>query len=140
MFLYSGPIIEPCKYWCKILEKNENVIFYGIHRGCIYTGDGNLNLVDLDKVYSKFIHNVGTVQIPHHGSKHNFKENCFIGKNYICPISTGFRHLKSAENISNLLINIGCLPYIITSETNRLISNYYGCTNIDFKKPMCVWP
>lgn len=140
MFLYSGSIIEPCKRFCQINDEKANVNIYCLHTGCIYTGDGNLNLVELDKVYSKFINNVGTVQIPHHGSQYNFKEDCFIGKNYICPITTGFRHLKSAENISNRLISIGCFPYTITTQTISLICYYHSCTTIDFKKPMRIWP
>jgi hypothetical protein len=140
MFLYSGPIVEPCKHSCQINDEKVNVLIYCLHTGCIYTGDGNLNLVELDKVYSKFIHNVGTVQIPHHGSKHNFKEDCFIEKNYICPISTGFRHLKSAENISDYLANTGCFPYIVTMGTNSLQEFFSRCLDMDLEKPIYVWP
>lgn len=140
MFLYSGPIIEPYKVFCKIHDEKANVFIYGLHTGCIYTGDGNLNLVELNSIYSRFIQNAGTVQIPHHGSKHNFKEDCFIRKNYICPISTGFRNLKSAENISDYLTIIGCFPYIITTETKSLQEFFSRCLDIDLEKPIYVWP
>jgi hypothetical protein len=141
MFLYSGPIIEPCKYWCKILEKKENVIFYGIHRGCIYTGDGNLNLVDLDDVYSKFIYNVGTVQIPHHGSKHNFKEDCFTDKGYVCPVATGQNCKKfPATMVIKDLVKAKCFPYIVTEKTESFYEGFMGCFAKNWKNPTQVWP
>lgn len=141
MFLYSGPIIEPFKYWCKILEKKGNVIFYGIHRGCIYTGDGDLNLVDLDAVYSKFIYNVGSVQIPHHGSLKNFKVDFFIDKGYVCLVSVGQNRKNfPAATVIKDLVNAKCFPHIVTEKTNNLINYYYDCSDIKLEKPICVYP
>lgn len=50
---------------------------YGsIHPGCLYMGDfdasGKSSFSSLDKFYSDYWDKIGVLQIPHHGSKHNF--------------------------------------------------------------------
>ncbi|MFI3168445.1 MAG: MBL fold metallo-hydrolase [Faecalibacterium sp.] len=56
--------------------------FYGhrIKSGCMYLGDLKLHtelLKQLEDSYQMYRNNVGMVQVPHHGSRHNFHEDVF---------------------------------------------------------------
>ncbi|MFM2292328.1 MAG: hypothetical protein RIS29_2141 [Bacteroidota bacterium] len=84
MTLYSGPVvkgyvIEDCICCFKTFN----------HAGCIYTGDVDLNDINIDSIYSKYWSLVGTIQVPHHGSKHSFNKTPFKSKDYMCPVSYG---------------------------------------------------
>ena len=93
-------------------------LFYS-ESGCIYTGDGNLKQVDLDKNYQKYLSFVKTVQIPHHGSKYNFKNDFFFNKNYFCPISVGSNQRKFPDDsVVTELASNGCL-YVVVSENKE---------------------
>ena len=84
MILYSGPIDENYiirDYDCCCFSRNS--------AGCIYTGDVNLNLVDIEAIYVKYWDFVGTIQLPHHGSKQSFEIKPFKSKYYTCPVSYG---------------------------------------------------
>lgn len=85
MIVYSGPINE--RY--SIEDFNCCFCFSSHKAGCIYTGDVNLNEVDIESIYKKYWNYVGTIQIPHHGSKLSFKIDPFIKKHCICPLSYG---------------------------------------------------
>jgi len=56
---------------------------------CIYTGDTDLNIVDIRRIYQPYWDNVGTIQIPHHGDRHSFNKNVLDDRHFICPISVG---------------------------------------------------
>ena len=126
MFLYSGPM-GYSDYTTLPLIRNSILLHLNIKQGCIYTGDGNLKLrnLDLNKVYLKYIQNVGTVQIPHHGSKNSFKESFFIGNNYVCPISAGQNYENfPASTVIKALIKACCFPYIITEKTCSFVERF----------------
>lgn len=87
MVLYSGSVI-PQKWNCNaIINYNFNCIlnyyfdrYYNKHikTGCLYLGDYDLTEKDafklLKKKYCCVENNISLVQVPHHGSKHNFDE------------------------------------------------------------------
>ena len=59
---------------------------YSIQSGCLFLGDTDLNqtrgngigiLTDLDTYLCRYKDNVGTIQIPHHGSMPNFNTAIF---------------------------------------------------------------
>lgn len=83
--------------------------------GCIYTGDGNLNQVDINIIYKRFMPNVETVQIPHHGSLGNFSILPLSKQEYYCPISCGHqsKRFPSKHVVSSLFLN-KCLPICVT--------------------------
>lgn len=126
MLLYSGPLEQ----------KNNNALIsswhislrYICHKhrilnriGCIYTGDADLNKVKIRKIFDKkYLDSVGTVQIPHHGSRTSFKEDFFDGKFYFCPISAGrinsYKH-PHHQVISSIFSN-NALPIVINELPN----------------------
>lgn len=67
--------------------------------GCIYTGDGNLNQVDIRTVYKRFMPNVETVQITHHGSLENFNISSLANQGY-------YRFCHVDSEVNNFLIQL----------------------------------
>lgn len=120
LILYSG-MKERCyrqsvaeticyRYCCNCNQKSV---------GCLYMGDydasGKYKWKELINAYSAYWNNIGSIQIPHHGSKHNYnKELSKMDAYYI--ISAGrnnsYQHPHSLV-IKDLLFN-GNFPYIIT--------------------------
>ena len=97
MLVYSGP--PQCSTgvthsWSELIWNGcEFNCWFEDRPACIYSGDSDLKKVKIHEVYRDFWKDVGTVQIPHHGSGRSFSAE-FLGKNdsvYICPISAG-RH------------------------------------------------
>lgn len=85
--------------------------------GCIYTGDTDLNKVNVGEVFYEYAQDVTIVQIPHHGSKHNF-DITSLDKFYpflICPISYGtsnnYGH-PSTEVVNELSLD-GSKPVLV---------------------------
>lgn len=82
MFLYSGP---SCKkdlhkhswirghYRCDLFRCYVDIDCHPHRVACLYTGDGDLNKVDIRKIYRRYWDLIGTIQIPHHGSGKFFK-------------------------------------------------------------------
>ena len=89
MFLYSGPI-KKNKYHKDCFLGNMHRCFHHhlYHHcnhhfdkvGCIYTGDGDLNIVDIKSIFKHYWENVGTIQIPHHGDIKSFNRKIFDDK------------------------------------------------------------
>ena len=84
--------------------------------GCLYTGD--INLTDgrfiLRSIFSKYWKEIGTIQVPHHGSKKSFSSKNF--RKCVCaPISTGknpFGH-PSPKTLQEL-ISLNTCPILVT--------------------------
>lgn len=97
--------------------------------GCIYTGDSDLNVVDIRVVFKQYWDNVGTIQIPHHGDIKCFNTSFFDGRSYICPISVGTKNTYGHPSpivISSILAN-NSLAVEVTEQLNssllQIISN-----------------
>jgi len=87
-----------------------------ISSACIYTGDANLNLAKIETWYKRWWTNVGTIQVPHHGSRLSFAPGPFSDKGYCCPISCSdkcyYKHPHSC--VTNALVHGGNLPVRVT--------------------------
>ncbi len=85
---------------------------------CIYTGDTDLNIVDIKQIYKPYWDSVGTIQIPHHGDKHSFNKDVLDDRYFTCPISVGktnsYGH-PSYKVISDILSR-DCCPILITED------------------------
>ena len=109
MTLYSGPelrngsefymsLIHPCSRfnccYCKI-----DLV------GCVYFGDfaakGNLKWKQFVNFYRKYWDIVGTVQIPHHGSRHNYNPEINRSPKFSI-ISAGYKNSYGHPHISTL--------------------------------------
>ena len=85
---------------------------------CIYTGDTDLNVVDIKLIYQPYWDSVGTIQIPHHGDGHSFNKDVLDDRYFTCPISVGknnsYGH-PSYRVISDILSQDSC-PVLITED------------------------
>lgn len=119
MLLYSGPEKKSNDDTCYICS-DFTWPKYMFEAGCIYTGDSDLNKVNLGLIYSNFVLNVGTVQIPHHGSRHSFSIDSL--KSFwpfvICPISYGTKNTYGhpAVEVINKLTKNGFMPLHINED------------------------
>lgn len=129
LFLYSGPspkmqFLHPIHLPATHTHNTCNISIHHHHyycycrSGCIYTGDGNLNLVNLATTYSKHLPYVGTVQIPHHGSAGNFNISFFQNKSYTCPMSVGCHYKKfPAYSVLYQLATTNCRAFIANEQS-----------------------
>lgn len=89
--------------------------------GCLYMGDydaaGKNKWMQLKKAYRMYWDSIGCVQVPHHGSKHNFNPK-LLEFRCIYVISAGFsnryRH-PHASVVKQFLFN-HVMPYIVTEK------------------------
>jgi beta-lactamase superfamily II metal-dependent hydrolase len=125
MLLYSGPVdSNPYKYtlqpllYCPIYKCSINRV------GCIYTGDSDLKKSKIKRIYNKYWNNVGTIQIPHHGSIKNFSKEELDYNTYICPISFGTSntHGHPSGKVITDLLQLSCTPIFVTE---KLDSRYW---------------
>ena len=73
MYLYSGPRKDELRMLSSIQFCKKK---YGIKdycSGCVYTGDGNLDVIK--RIYQQYWNDIGTIQLPHHGSDKNYDFN-----------------------------------------------------------------
>lgn len=135
MFLYSGPAqyndgyfffdrFSSFRYHCF-----DCYLRYGYrHRfcannvqvACIYSGDGDYNVVDISAIYKSYWKNVGTIQIPHHGSAKSFKINNFKKGNYCCPISFGKDNSYGhpSNKVVEEILSEGSIPIFVTDDSD----------------------
>lgn len=132
MFLYSGPSCKKDLYkhfwrgkgWCyDICCCHFDSFHHPCHShrvACLYTGDGDLNKVDVKKIYTKYWDLIGTIQIPHHGSSASFNVNVLHTGRFLCPMSVGntnpYGH-PSQRVIAEILSN-RCFPILITEDAD----------------------
>ena len=126
MFLYSGPSCKKDLY--KYFWRGKGCCHFDSfhhpchsHRvACLYTGDGDLNKVDVKKIYTKYWDLIGTIQIPHHGSSASFNVNVLHPGRFLCPMSVGntnpYGH-PSQRVIAEILSN-RCFPILITEDAD----------------------
>ena len=129
MILYSGPrMYDRGICWLEHYNlRNANYLWPNsfisrrLPSGCLYTGDINLNKNDLVENINKSLHKVsqfiGTLQVPHHGSKHNFNESILRIKNLSCVIfsfGTENRYGHPAFLVLESMVRNRVLPYFVT--------------------------
>lgn len=93
--------------------------------GCILTGDINLNNADLSVLFPSVAKNVGIVQIPHHGSIHNYNDLFFSQNHNIqCPIFVPNKSMKHpALSVIDSLKQNQCNPIKITYENKTIFKH-----------------
>lgn len=87
---------------------------------CLYTGDGDLNKADMEKIYKDYWNLIGIIQIPHHGSLKSFDKSVLKDQYFLCPISVGknnsYGH-PSTEVINEILLH-GSYPIYVTEDVD----------------------
>lgn len=130
LVLYSGPNESPMHsiYVSYTLPFKPLYPFYPLEAGCIYFGDydasGNIKWKDLESSYSGYWNKIGCVQIPHHGSRHNYNTNINKKNPVLSILSCGetnhFRHPHGSV-VKKILKNDG-YPMIVTEKPHTRIS------------------
>lgn len=79
--------------------------------GCVYTGDGDLNLIKIEDIFKDYWRQIGTVQIPHHGDDSCF-DYSFLNKDFLCPFSYGTKNNYGhpSSNVISKIIKYGGIP------------------------------
>jgi hypothetical protein len=135
MTLYSGPETKGKHFHHHFIE---SVYFYPFYRhhhlaGCLYFGDyeatGNQKWTQFINHYKEYWENVGTVQIPHHGSKYNYNREINIENPKISIISSGIKNRHRhphASTLKNILLDYG-LPLIVSENVgSRIMIEIHG--------------
>lgn len=124
MIVYSGcyESIDAITQWS---HKDINGYCYPHYRfedegtiSCIYTGDVDLNAVNLELVFKNHWKYVGTVQIPHHGSLKDFDSTFMTKSRLVCPISFGKTNTYGhpSLNVISQIKSKGCIPLNVTED------------------------
>lgn len=125
LILYSGPLSYNHDYvFCgymhnKIINNNDLNNFELDHRvACVYTGDADFNFVKVSNIFKDVWGNVGTIQIPHHGSLKSYNSNENINGKFRCPISFGHNNTFNHPNpnvVKDIYFN-NCVPILVSDE------------------------
>ena len=99
LVLYSGPKHSKC--------------------GCLYMGDYNASgngWKKIEKAYTSYLDNIHTIQIPHHGSRHNFNKDLIIpsAEKYIISAGKNNRHNHPHDEVKKHFLSKPHLLEIIT--------------------------
>lgn len=131
MALYSGPLKQDIYYIIFSVYYNLSLFLSDIYRpACLYTGDFDLNAIDLKSVYYKVWGNIGTIQIPHHGGLKSFNINILNSQHYRCPISfsTNNSYGHPSSKVLGEIASRDCIPIQVTELLNssyiEIITNY----------------
>ncbi len=124
MVVYSGPASTNKRFSKKSYHYsskfyNENFEFVS-RVACVYTGDSNLNIIDITAIFKSYWKNVGTIQVPHHGDMSSFNENVLQNKNYCCPVSVGNNNIYGHPSVGlkSKILKYDSYPYLVTEDLN----------------------
>ena len=130
MFLYSGPEKETGNEIYQVYQRRiidefySKLMCYNLmfpkRPACLYTGDGDLNVVDVQSVYKDYWHFIGTIQIPHHGSYSSFNENILFNRPFFCPISVGKNNSYGhpSQKVISRLLQYESYPILVTEDVD----------------------
>ena len=129
MLLYSGPshLSKNAECSCRFIGNNFTFSDSSLRSpGCIYTGDTDLNKIYKEQLaYSSYKDYVGVIQIPHHGSSHNFNIDFFeYFEPILCPVSFGTSNTYGhpVKSLINTLSIKGYKPILISEDPNSIIT------------------
>lgn len=150
MIVYSGPSIGKGQHFCKTAMYKGDfmccntclMLFRHVFptsfnsnvrkkSACLYTGDADFNVSDVQSMYRPVWVNIGTIQIPHHGSSLSFNDKFFSkDEYYCCPISfsTNNSYGHPSAKVLAEIVGSGNLPI---SVTESLGSTYVEIISIE---------
>jgi len=124
LVLYSG-IQKQNKYDCDVVCHSLSHYPFEYYRhyhqvGCLYLGDYNSKGMqkwkELEGAFKKYFDLINIIQIPHHGSRHNYNDKLNFRDNLISIMSAGidntFKH-PHASTVKKIVLNNG-IPIIVT--------------------------
>ena len=99
-----------------------------IQNGCLYLGDIDLNegdlIEDIRLRLHLFLPNLGTIQVPHHGSKHNFNRSiCDLGNIHLAILSFGMknRYGHPADSVVVEILKDCIFPCLVTEVSSSIV-------------------
>ena len=123
MIVYSGPKGDwhslPHYYLFSEYGKFRNRFnYYPVEIACIYTGDADLKITRIDSIFKNFWINIGSIQIPHHGSKNGFNKDVLHNHGLFYPISVGKNNTYDhpSKNVLLDILRSGGIPVIINED------------------------
>lgn len=129
LVLYSGSYsnIKTTNY-----SRRKSFSFTQNISGCLYLGDydaeGKEKMQELEEKYKSFCKEISTIQIPHHGSRHNYNPKLNFKPNIISVISAGrnnkFEHPHS-ETLKEIAIQNGIVILVTEEEETKLTQSIY---------------
>lgn len=125
LLLYSGPVTDVSRYYMmRPMYPNMFKRMRFRRAGCLYTGDCNCDIDGWKSgLYSDVWHNVGTIQLPHHGSLKSFdvKKNN-IDRMYCFPVSCGSTNSYGhpSGKVLAYLMKMDGMPQIVTEMANTV--------------------
>ena len=124
LLLYSGPAKDDSDYFSYMMIQDTFKRLRQRRAGCLFTGDSDC---DIDRwrndIYSDVWRNIGTIQLPHHGSLKSFDVNKnHIDQRYYFPMSCGSTNLYGhpSGKVLAYLLTRGGLPQIVTEMVNTV--------------------
>lgn len=124
LLLYSGPAKDDSEYFSYMMFQDTFKRLIPRRAGCLYTGDSDCDIDGWrNGIYSDVWRNIGTIQLPHHGSLKSFDVNKnHINRRYYFPMSCGstnsYGH-PSGKVLAYLQTRDG-LPLIVTEAVNTV--------------------
>lgn len=130
MVVYSGPNAEEkyTQYMCKSLTMHFRTFipFVSRNAGCIYFGDYEVHdkaWETIDHSLNKYYDKIGVIQIPHHGSSDNYRDEINI-KDYLCSVisygTTNTHGHPGSFTTTSIIKNRGVLLEVTENPSTRL--------------------
>lgn len=100
--------------------------------GCLYLGDynakGKQKIKEFEKKYESYYKEISTIQIPHHGSRHNYNPKLNFKPNIVSVISAGinneFKHPHS-ETLKEIALQNGIVILVTEEDETKITQNIY---------------
>lgn len=143
MIVYSGPLYENYHFvdahynclwdWHYLYRYHHYVNFHDLcHKpACIYSGDTDFNKVQIHNIFRHYWKNVGTIQVPHHGSKNsfNFSFGFHKGGCFICPVSFGTNNTYGhpSGKVLEELLQCENIPIAVTEKMDSTFIEIIEC-------------
>ncbi len=129
MVVYSGPLTTipiHCHGFVTSPCNSPSFPPFPVHRapGCLFTGDAELENFNLAKIFKNYLHLIGTVQIPHHGSDVRFDVSHLPVGGCLCPVSYGLLNTYGHPNAQVLRQVRACggLPIEVTEDPSSCVT------------------
>lgn len=95
--------------------------------GCLYTGDynasGSREWIKLKRHYRRYWDSIGCIQIPHHGSQHNFNDEfCKLNAYPVISAGLGNQYKHPSADVLAKLCEKGPFPAVVTQDPSSLFS------------------
>lgn len=127
MILFSGSALNVYLFFFRFNSPNNPNFNIRIRPSCIYLGDIDLNekgvLADIEKKFINLLPNVGTIQIPHHGSVHNFNSSIIHPRVRAAIISYGKenKYGHPSDSVIGEITKKGAKTYLVSGDQHSIV-------------------